>query len=151
MLQGTDPIHKISIVARGRALGWTLALPTEDKYLRTRGELEDSMAMLLGGRTAEELVFGEITTGASDDIERCTDIARGMVTQYGMSEKLGPQQLGKVKGEVFLGYDKGHEADYSPEVASVVDPQGCQLVLLSGRPDAGATSEEQGLAPHLCL
>ena len=117
VLEGTDPIHKVSIVARGRALGWTLALPTEDKYLRTRSELEDSMAMLLGGRTAEELVFGEITTGASDDIERCTDIARGMVTQYGMSDKLGPQQLGKVKGEVFLGYDKGHEADYSPEVA----------------------------------
>ena len=123
VLEGTDPIHKISIVARGRALGWTLALPTEDKYLRTRSELEDSMAMLLGGRTAEELVFGEITTGASDDIERCTDIARGMVTQYGMSDKLGPQQLGKVKGEVFLGYDKGHEADYSPEVAGVVDSE----------------------------
>ena len=123
VLQGTDPIHKISIVARGRALGWTLALPTEDKYLRTRGELEDSMAMLLGGRTAEELVFGEITTGASDDIERCTDIARGMVTQYGMSDRLGPQQLGKIKGEVFLGYDKGHETDYSAEVASVVDAE----------------------------
>ena len=87
VLEGTDPIHKVSIVARGRALGWTLALPTEDKYLRTQGELEDSMAMLLGGRTAEELVFGEITTGASDDIERCTDIARGMVTQYGMSDE----------------------------------------------------------------
>ena len=128
VLEGTDPIHKISIVARGRALGWTLALPTEDKYLRTRGELEDSMAMLLGGRTAEELVFGEITTGASDDIERCTDIARGMVTQYGMSDKLGPQQLGKVKGEVFLGYDKGHEADYSPEVASVVDAEVRHLI-----------------------
>ncbi len=123
VLEGTDPIHKVSIVARGRALGWTLALPTEDKYLRTRTELEDSMAMLLGGRTAEELVFGEITTGASDDIERCTDIARGMVTQYGMSEKLGPQQLGKIKGEVFLGYDKGHEADYSAEVAAVVDAE----------------------------
>ena len=123
VLEGTDPIHKVSIVARGRALGWTLALPTEDKYLRTRSELEDSMAMLLGGRTAEELVFGEITTGASDDIERCTDIARGMVTQYGMSDKLGPQQLGKIKGEVFLGYDKGHEADYSPEVASIVDSE----------------------------
>ncbi len=123
VLEGTDPIHKISIVARGRALGWTLALPTEDKYLRTRSELEDSMAMLLGGRTAEELVFGEITTGASDDIERCTDIARGMVTQYGMSDKLGPQQLGKIKGEVFLGYDRGHEADYSPEVAGLVDSE----------------------------
>ena len=95
VLRGTDPIHKVSIVARGRALGWTLALPLEDKYLHTRSELEDSMAMLLGGRTAEELVFGEITTGASDDIERCTDIARGMVTQYGMSDRLGPQQLGQ--------------------------------------------------------
>jgi cell division protease FtsH len=121
VLRGTDPIHKVSIVARGRALGWTLALPLEDKYLHTRSELEDSMAMLLGGRTAEELVFGEITTGASDDIERCTDIARGMVTQYGMSDLLGPQQLGKVKGEIFLGRDFGHEADYSPEVAGVVD------------------------------
>ncbi len=128
VLEGTDPIHKVSIVARGRALGWTLALPLEDKYLRTRGELEDSMAMLLGGRTAEELVFGEITTGAADDIERCTDIARGMVTQYGMSERLGPQQLGKVKGEVFLGRDFGHEADYSPEVAAIVDREVRSLI-----------------------
>ena len=128
MLEGTDPIHKVSIVARGRALGWTLALPTEDKYLRTRSELEDTMAMLLGGRTAEELVFGEITTGASDDIERCTDIARGMVTQYGMSDLLGPQQLGKVRGEVFLGRDMGHEADYSPEVAGVVDSEVRSLI-----------------------
>jgi len=128
VLEGTDPIHKVSIVSRGRALGWTLALPTEDKYLRTRSELEDSMAMLLGGRTAEELVFGEITTGASDDIERCTDIARGMVTQYGMSDRLGPQQLGKVKGEVFLGREVGHEADYSPEVASVVDSEVRRLI-----------------------
>ncbi len=128
VLEGTDPIHKVSIVARGRALGWTLALPLEDKYLRTRGELEDSMAMLLGGRTAEELVFGEITTGASDDIERCTDIARGMVTQYGMSDRLGPQQLGKVKGEVFLGRDMAHEPDYSPEVAAVVDSEVRRLI-----------------------
>jgi len=123
VLEGTDPIHKVSIVSRGRALGWTLALPTEDKYLRTRSELADTMAMLLGGRTAEEIVFGEITTGASDDIERCTDIARGMVTQYGMSDRLGPQQLGKQRGEVFLGRDYGHEADYSSEVASVVDAE----------------------------
>jgi cell division protease FtsH len=128
VLEGTDPIHKVSIVARGRALGWTLALPTEDKYLRTRTELEDSMAMLLGGRTAEELVFGEITTGASDDIERCTDIARGMVTQYGMSDRLGPQQLGKPRGEVFLGREQGHEADYSAEVASVVDAEVRRLI-----------------------
>ena len=128
VLQGTDPIHKVSIVARGRALGWTLALPTEDKYLRTRGELEDSMAMLLGGRTAEELVFGEITTGASDDIERCTDTARAMVTQYGMSDELGPQQFGKVKGEVFLGREMGHESDYSPQVAGIVDAEVRRLI-----------------------
>jgi cell division protease FtsH len=128
VLQGTDPIHKVSIVSRGRALGWTLALPIEDKYLRTRTELEDMMAMLLGGRTAEELVFGEITTGASDDIERCTDMARAMVTQYGMSDVLGPQQFGKVKGEVFLGREQGHEADYSPEVASTVDNEVRRLI-----------------------
>jgi cell division protease FtsH len=128
VLEGTDPIHKVSIVARGRALGWTLALPTEDKYLRTRSELEDSMAMLLGGRTAEELVFGEITTGASDDIERCTEIARGMVTQYGMSEKLGPQQLGRQKGEVFLGRDYGLEIDYSAEVHGIVDAEVRRLI-----------------------
>jgi cell division protease FtsH len=79
--------------------------------------------MLLGGRTAEELVFNEVTTGASDDIERCTDIARGMVTQYGMSSRLGPQQLGKERGEVFLGRDYGHEANYSPEIAGVVDAE----------------------------
>jgi len=128
VLRGTDPIHKVSIVSRGRALGWTLALPTEDKYLRTRSELEDTMAMMLGGRSAEELVFGEITTGASDDIERCTDIARGMVTQYGMSDLLGPQQLGKVKGEVFLGREQGHEPDYSASVAATVDSEVRRLI-----------------------
>ena len=80
VLPNADPIHKVSIVARGRALGWTLALPTEDKYIRTRSELRDEMAMLLGGRTAEELVFGEPTTGAPNDIERATEIARAMVT-----------------------------------------------------------------------
>jgi cell division protease FtsH len=128
VLSGTDPIHKISIVARGRALGWTLALPTEDKYLRTRTELEDSMAMLLGGRTAEELVFGEITTGASDDIERCTETARQMVTQYGMSDELGPQQFGQARGEVFLGRDYGTEANYSQSVASTIDAEVRRLI-----------------------
>jgi cell division protease FtsH len=121
VLEGTDPIHKVSIVSRGRALGWTLALPTEDKYLKTRGELLDTMTMLLGGRTAEELIFGEPTTGASDDIERCTEIARAMVTTYGMSDRIGPQQLGTQNGEVFLGRDYGHEATYSDEVAGLID------------------------------
>jgi cell division protease FtsH len=128
VLQGTDPIHKVSIVSRGRALGWTLALPEEDKYLKTRTELVDTMTMLLGGRTAEELIFGEPTTGASDDIERCTEIARAMVTTYGMSDRLGPQQLGTQNGEVFLGRDYGHEATYSDEVAGLIDGEVRRLV-----------------------
>ncbi|HZM29979.1 MAG TPA: ATP-dependent zinc metalloprotease FtsH [Acidimicrobiales bacterium] len=128
VLEGTDPIHKVSIVSRGRALGWTLALPTEDKYLKTRSELIDTMTMLLGGRTAEELVFGEPTTGASDDIERCTEIARAMVTTYGMSDRLGPQQLGSKSGEVFLGKDYGHEATYSDEIAGLIDEEVRRLV-----------------------
>ncbi|MDD9369033.1 MAG: ATP-dependent zinc metalloprotease FtsH [Acidimicrobiales bacterium] len=128
VLEGTDPIHKVSIVSRGRALGWTLALPTEDKYLKTRTELVDTMTMLLGGRTAEELVFGDPTTGASDDIERCTEIARAMVTTYGMSDRLGPQQLGSKSGEVFMGKDYGHEATYSDDVAGQIDDEVRRLV-----------------------
>jgi cell division protease FtsH len=128
VLQGTDPIHKVSIVARGRALGWTLALPEEDKYLKTRSELVDTMTMLLGGRTAEELVFGEPTTGASDDIERCSEIARAMVTTYGMSDRLGPQQLGSKTQEVFLGRDYGHEATYSDDVAGLIDDEVRRLI-----------------------
>jgi cell division protease FtsH len=128
VLVGTDPIHKVSIVARGRALGWTLALPTEDKYLKTRSELLDAMTMMLGGRTAEELVFGEPTTGASDDIERCTEIARKMVTSYGMSDRLGPQNLGSGAREVFLGRDYGSENSYSDEVAGQIDNEVRRLV-----------------------
>jgi cell division protease FtsH len=131
VLAGTDPIHKVSIVARGRALGWTLALPTEDKYLRTRSELLDAMTMMLGGRSAEELVFGEPTTGASDDIERCTELARKMVTTYGMSDRVGPQLLaggGSGSREVFLGRDYGQEATYSDEVAGLIDREVRRLV-----------------------
>jgi cell division protease FtsH len=128
VLEGTDPIHKVSIVSRGRALGWTLALPEEDKYLKSRSELVDSMTMLLGGRSAEELVFGEPTTGASDDIERCSEIARQMITTYGMSDRLGPQQLGAKTHEVFLGRDYGHEATYSDEVAGLIDEEVRRLV-----------------------
>jgi cell division protease FtsH len=127
VLQGTDPIHKVSIVARGRALGWTLALPTEDKYLKSRTELVDSMTMLLGGRTAEEIVFGEPTTGASDDIERCTDIARKMVTTYGMSERIGPQLLVGAHGPV-AGRPDSAEQGYSDELAGLIDREIRRLV-----------------------
>ncbi|CAN5610107.1 ATP-dependent zinc metalloprotease FtsH [soil metagenome] len=123
VLPNTDPIHKISIVARGRALGWTLALPLEDKYLRTRSELRDQLAMLLGGRTAEELTFGDPTTGAADDIERATVIAKAMVTEYGMSDLLGPQRLGERRGEIFVGKEQGHEPNYSDTLAGEIDAE----------------------------
>jgi cell division protease FtsH len=128
VLPGTDPIHKISIVARGRALGWTLALPTEDKVLRTRSELRDQLAMILGGRTAEEMIFGDPTTGASDDIERATNLARAMVTEWGMSDHLGPQRLGDKNGEVFLGRDMGHQPNYSDSVAADIDAEIRRLI-----------------------
>ena len=121
VLPNTDPIHKVSIIARGRALGWTLALPTEDRYLKTRSELRDELTMLLGGRTAEEMIFGDPTTGAANDIERATEIARSMVTSYGMSDTLGPQQFGRKDAEVFLGKEMGHEANYSESVAAAID------------------------------
>ncbi|MPZ69673.1 MAG: ATP-dependent zinc metalloprotease FtsH [Actinobacteria bacterium] len=121
-LPNADPVHKVSIVARGRALGYTLTLPTEDRFLITRSELIDQLAMLLGGRVAEELVFDEPTTGASDDIQRCTRIAKQMVTQYGMSD-LGPLALGESDSQPFLGRDFGHMKDYSDDVAAKIDEE----------------------------
>jgi cell division protease FtsH len=123
VLPNSDPIHKVSILARGRALGWTLALPLEDKNIKSRSELRDEMAMLMGGRTAEELIFGDPTTGAMNDIERATTIARAMVTQYGMSDVLGPQQFGNRTGEPFLGKEVGHEVNYSDEMAAAIDAE----------------------------
>jgi cell division protease FtsH len=122
-LPNTDPVHKISIIPRGRALGYTLTLPTEDKFLVTRSELVDELAMLLGGRTAEELIFAEPTTGAQNDIDRATTIARQMVTEYGMSDSLGPMRFGHPQGEVFLGRDFTSTPDYSDEVAATIDAE----------------------------
>ncbi|HUQ63317.1 MAG TPA: ATP-dependent zinc metalloprotease FtsH [Acidimicrobiales bacterium] len=127
-LPNADPIHKISIIARGQALGWTLALPTEDKYLVSRSQLRDQLAMLLGGRTAEEVIFHDPTTGAQNDIEKATKIARSMVTEYGMSDEIGPQQLGQKSGEVFLGRDLNHQANYSDQVAARIDSEVRRLI-----------------------
>ncbi|MBX5448150.1 MAG: ATP-dependent zinc metalloprotease FtsH, partial [Acidothermus cellulolyticus] len=127
-LPNADPVHKVTILPRGRALGYTLALPTEDKFLVTRAELMDQLAMLLGGRTAEELVFHEPTTGAANDIEKATAIARNMVTQYGMSERLGARKFGQSDGEVFLGREMGHQRDYSEEVAATIDEEVRRLI-----------------------
>jgi len=122
-LPNSDPVHKITIVSRGRSLGHTLALPTHDKYLSKRSELVDRLAMLLGGRTAEELIFADPSTGAADDIEKATTIARRMVMEYGMSDELGPMQYGRPNGEVFLGRDYSRQQDYSDEVAAFIDAE----------------------------
>ena len=127
-LPNADPVHKISIIPRGRALGYTLTLPTEDKYLVTRSELIDELAMLLGGRVAEEMVFGDITTGDQNDIERATKVARQMVMEYGMSDKLGPITLGHKQEQVFLGRDFAAEPNYSDKVAYEIDQEVRRLV-----------------------
>ncbi|MEW6058636.1 MAG: ATP-dependent zinc metalloprotease FtsH [Actinomycetota bacterium] len=123
VLPNTDPVHKISVIARGRALGYTLTLPEQDKFLTTREELSDELAMLLGGRVAEELIFGDITTGAANDIERATKVAKQMVTEYGMSDVLGPLTLGQKQHEVFLGRDLTTQPDYSDHVAFEIDSE----------------------------
>jgi cell division protease FtsH len=127
-LPNADPVHKVTILPRGRALGYTMTLPMEDKFLTTRSEMLDQLTMLLGGRTAEELVFHEPTTGAANDIEKASSIARNMVTEYGMSERLGARKFGTGAGEVFLGRDVGHERDYSEDIASAIDDEVRRLI-----------------------
>ncbi len=120
-LEHADPVHKISIVSRGQALGYTISMPQEDRFLTTRAELSDSMAMTLGGRAAEEIVFSEITTGASNDLEKVTATAKQMVMRFGMSEKLGPRVFGHDHGQPFLGREFSSEPDYSDEIAREID------------------------------
>ena len=122
-LPGNDPVHKITIMPRGRALGYTMVLPDQEKYSTTRSEMLNQLAYMLGGRAAEELIFHDPTTGASNDIEKATAVARAMVTQYGMTERLGAIKYGQQQGEVFLGRDMGHARDYSEEVAAAIDEE----------------------------
>jgi cell division protease FtsH len=123
LLPNSDPVHKVSIISRGQALGYTISLPTEDKFLTTRAELGDTMAMTLGGRAAEEIVFSEITTGASNDLEKVTETAKQMVMRFGMSERLGPRVFGHDRGQPFLGREFSAEPDYSDEVAREIDDE----------------------------
>ena len=122
-LENTNPVHKITIVSRGQALGLTISLPTEDKYLTTKSALMDELAMTLGGRAAEELVFHEVTTGAANDLERVTATSKQMIMRFGMSEKLGPRVLGRNHDLPFLGRDMGSEPDYSDEIAKEIDDE----------------------------
>jgi cell division protease FtsH len=150
-LDNTDPVHKISVISRGQALGYTISLPTEDKFLTTRAELQDTMAMTLGGRAAEELVFSEVTTGASNDLEKVTATAKQMVMRFGMSEKLGPRVFGHDQGQPFLGREYSSEPDYSDDVAREIDDeirrvveeahQSARAILEQHRDDLTHTSE----------
>ncbi|MEU9617824.1 MULTISPECIES: ATP-dependent zinc metalloprotease FtsH [unclassified Streptomyces] len=124
----SDPVHKITILSRGRALGYTMVLPEEDKYSTTRNEMLDQLAYMLGGRAAEELVFHDPTTGAANDIEKATATARAMVTQYGMTERLGAIKFGGDNTEPFVGREMGHQRDYSEEVAALVDEEVKKLI-----------------------
>ena len=127
-LPHTDPVHKITIMPRGRALGYTMVLPDEDRYATTRNQMLDQLAYSLGGRAAEELVFHDPTTGASNDIEKATNLARSMVTQFGMTERIGAIKLGVTDDQPFLGRNYGHTRDYSESVAAVVDGEIQRLI-----------------------
>ncbi|HET9196951.1 MAG TPA: ATP-dependent zinc metalloprotease FtsH [Solirubrobacterales bacterium] len=143
LLEHTDPVHKISIISRGQALGYTISLPTEDKFLTTRAELTDTMAMTLGGRAAEEIVFGEITTGASNDLEKVTETAKQMVMRFGMSERLGPRVFGHDRGQPFLGREFSSEPDYSDEIAREIDDEIRRIVESAHQSAKGLLSERR--------
>jgi cell division protease FtsH len=121
LIPGTDPVHKVSIIPRGRALGVTMQLPIEDKHSYSRESLLDRIAVLMGGRAAEELIFNSMTTGAGNDIERATEIARKMVCEWGMSEKLGPVSFGKKDEQIFLGREMATHKNYSEATAVEID------------------------------
>jgi cell division protease FtsH len=127
-LEHSDPVHKISVISRGQALGYTISMPQEDRFLTTRAELNDTMAMTLGGRAAEEIIFDEITTGASNDLEKVTATAKQMVMRFGMSEKLGPRVFGHEHGQPFLGREFSSEPDYSDEIAREIDDEVRRIV-----------------------
>ena len=150
-LEHSDPVHKISVIGRGQALGYTISMPQEDKFLTTEAELNDTMAMTLGGRAAEEIVFGEITTGASNDLEKVTATAKQMVMRFGMSDRLGPRVFGHDHGQPFLGREFSAEPDYSDEIAREIDDeirrivegahQAAKDILTTHRENLGTISE----------
>ena len=142
ILENSDPIHKISIVSRGQALGYTMQVPEEDHFLETRDGMLDQIAVLLGGRTAEELFCDDVTTGASNDLERATKLARTMVTRYGMSEELGAQVFGEAQHEVFLGRDYANHQDYSAETAKRIDDE-VERIMREGHSRARAVLDQR--------
>ncbi|WP_353508646.1 ATP-dependent zinc metalloprotease FtsH [Intrasporangium sp.] len=150
-LNHTDPVTKVTILPRGRALGYTMVMPVDDKYSTTRNEILDQLAYALGGRVAEEIVFHEPTTGASNDIEKATGMARKMVTEFGMSERIGAIKLGQSQGEVFLGRDYGHQRDYSEEIAGIVDEEVRRLIEAAHDEAYQALNENRDVLDRLVL
>jgi cell division protease FtsH len=150
-LPGTDPVHKITILPRGRALGYTMVLPDEDKYSQPRSAMLDQLAYMLGGRAAEELIFHDPTTGAGNDIEKATNLARAMVTQYGMTERLGAIKLGESNSEPFLGRDLGHSRNYSEEIAAIVDEETKKLLTQAHQEAFDILAENRDVLDALVL
>jgi cell division protease FtsH len=149
MLPEADPVAKVTIVARGHSGGFTKTIPTEDRSLITRNQLEARLAMAMGGRVAEELVFGEITTGASDDLEQATNIAQTMVTRYGMSKKLGPRTFGKREEMLFLGREISEQRDYSDRVAKTIDEEVRRLIQTAYDTAKRILTEERVRLDHI--
>ncbi len=149
LLPKADPLHKVSILPRGRALGYTLNLPEEDRYLTSRSEMLDDITVLLGGRASEELNFGEITTGAHNDLERASSTARAMITQYGMSEAIGPRVLGKRQSQVFLGRDIMEDRDYSENTAELIDVEVHRIIETSYNKAKELLSENSEIASNI--
>jgi len=150
-LPHNDPVHKITILPRGRALGYTMVMPDEDKYSQARSELLDKLAYMLGGRAAEEMVFHDPTTGAGNDIEKATNLARAMVTQYGMTERLGAIKLGESNSEPFLGRDLGHSRNYSEDVAAIVDEETKKLLANAHQEAYDILEENRDVLDNLVL
>jgi cell division protease FtsH len=150
-LPGNDPVHKVTILPRGRALGYTMVLPDQDKYSQTRSQMLDQLAYMLGGRAAEEMVFHDPTTGAGNDIEKATNLARAMVTQYGMTERLGAVKLGESNSEPFLGRDLGHQRNYSEDVAAIVDEEVKRLIATAHQEAFDILEENRDVLDALVL
>ncbi len=150
-LPHNDPVHKVTILPRGRALGYTMVLPDEDKYSQTRSEMLDKLAYMLGGRAAEEMVFHDPTTGAGNDIEKATNLARAMVTQYGMTERLGAIKLGDSNAEPFLGRDLGHQRNYSEDIAAIVDEEIKKLLATAHQEAFDILTENRDVLDSLVL
>jgi len=128
LIKGADPLHKVTIISRGMALGYTMQLPRRDQYIYKKSQFMGKIAGMLGGRASEEVVFDEVSTGAQDDIKRATELARDMVTQYGMSERLGHRTIGRRHTQIFLGRDISEERNYSEDTAKVIDEEVKKIV-----------------------